>query len=629
MPSLVLQATLFPTQQFRPPITLPHILLRIHWGVILHTRLCQKKVKAAEKQAKYEKNREATAIASQSDRLLDTPEGSHSTSQLPIAADEPASHYNTESVPPSQPSTSCPNIDDIRVPYHPHTSHPAYHASFHEFTCGFDGLPFILPEDDNKSPYALFQSRKEFDFACISATISRKQTNHIIDVIHHVMQGHAFTFRSQADIDKKWREAEWKHTADAKQLLKYNGEEYVHFYDELWIADQWWSIQCQSHSVVARGSGGPCLVGWLLICWPVILILFVDYEEQAVISLTRDVNGQNDLMEYGQVYAKHTIVEVQLWGHHMWNELKTIIKNLKQVQILDQHCNAMPIWCNLTYWKQIININFSNRSKFEDISRIILYISQDIAASHKSESPRLYKLLKSLEVHTTETLAALEAVITKYVKSIQEYQIFATLCDDSIFLKSWNFPKQHMIHHMDLQILEKEHQFLTSNSIAMQIEHYEASKAASQKTKQLTTQFKHIYLGSSLPPPSFIVVGTTLITEYRYVKTDYASVVNWRLATDYLRYNLQWAGKPCYNHIIFNISNDQFLFGQIILAFIIDIGSEVLPMVFIRPFDQYMPTSISRAQMDRDLELIQIQKVMTASCIPSVCSSIQETVSGK
>ncbi|OCH90273.1 hypothetical protein OBBRIDRAFT_703411, partial [Obba rivulosa] len=493
---------------------------------------------------------------------------------------------------------------------------------------------------------------------------------------------------------------------------------------------------------------------------PTILILSADYEEQAIMSLTRGVNGlqpcpkchvsRDDLMEYGEVYAARSYTKTQsvlakarsartvkdrdalltecgiynidnalaqvflsdlydslsfdplhtldlgLWGYHLWEELKTVIKEIKQTQVVNEHCDAMPMWRNLTHWKQIMNIDFSDSTKFDDISRIILFVTQDIALAYAEKFPRLYELLKcirayinmkryaALEVHTTETLDALEATINKYAHMIQQYQAFAENANDDIPFKSWNFPKQHLIHHLvddikakgvthnsntkpgeegnsrlkkiyrttnfkntDEQILKKDHLSLIADLIDMHVTHYEASKAEVSQTKQPTTEFEHIYLGAALPPctleelqarfasdpqlrgfksqlaerintytrthnkPAFSLTDATLIIEYRYTKANYTSIVDWRIATDYLRCTPEWNGNPRYDHVMFKTSDtdDSFSFGQMIFAFTVKISpKEVLPYLFIRPFERYKPISQLRQQMDKDLELLRVHE---------------------
>ncbi|OCH85134.1 hypothetical protein OBBRIDRAFT_740404 [Obba rivulosa] len=376
-----------------------------------------------------------------------------------------------------------------------------------------------------------------------------------------------------------------------------------------------------------------------------------------------------------------------LWGRHLWHELKDILQKMgpKICAIVNKQCDQLPPWRNLTHNKSITNIDFNDGSKSEDISKIILFVTQNVITPQSS--PQGYKLLRCIrafinvdryaafEVHTTHTLDALKHAINILASSIMA----------GTKVKGWNFPKNHLYQHLikDIrekgvtrntntkpneqlhgkikaayhttnykniaeQMLKRDHFFLICDTLHMEIEHYDSFHTLdviAKNNNQPVTQFGHIYIGAyettmslqaakaqfannayfenfdiklaiylnaytaSCQKPSFQLIDDTLITNYHFIKADYASMVDWRIAQDYLRCNPSWHGNPAgrYDHIIFRISPDDesaVSFGQLIFIFTIKVHSDVLPLALVCPFDPVL----RRSKSDLELELLRVRQ---------------------
>lgn len=76
------------------------------------------------------------------------------------------------------------------------------------------------------------------------------------------------------------------------------------------------------------------------------------------------------------------------------------------------------------------------------------------------------------------------------------------------------------------------------------------------------------------------------ITEYRYVRVQYESQVDWSIKTDYLRCNPKFHGEPRYDFVITNPLRGRPLFAQLVLVFTIDVGEDEYHLALIHPLDR-------------------------------------------
>ncbi|KAG1870704.1 hypothetical protein DFJ58DRAFT_713928 [Suillus subalutaceus] len=137
-----------------------------------------------------------------------------------------------------------------------------------------------------------------------------------------------------------------------------------------------------------------------------------------------------------------------LFGDHMFEEVKAHLKTLG--------CTAEK-----TTDDQFAVFPFSDGNKFLDISKQILYTTQNVLTRKDDEAG--YALLKCIasylhaymyitfDVHTESTIAAGEAEILVFQKCLDQY--IEVLGDEAT--KNWNFPKAHSMRHIFSDIRAK------------------------------------------------------------------------------------------------------------------------------------------------------------------------------
>lgn len=92
--------------------------------------------------------------------------------------------------------------------------------------------------------------------------------------------------------------------------------------------------------------------------------------------------------------------------------------------------------------------------------------------------------------------------------------------------------------------------------------------------------------------------------EYRYIRVNYKSVVDWRLSTDILRCNGSFHGHPRYDHVIVATENHHF-FARLLRLFKISIGAESHLLAYTQSYGR-PPGQVRRK--DRDLGLYRVRK---------------------
>ncbi|KAF8834824.1 hypothetical protein BDN67DRAFT_992580 [Paxillus ammoniavirescens] len=261
---------------------------------------------------------------------------------------------------------------------------------------------------------------------------------------------------------------------------------------------------------------------WL---YPIILILSADYEEQCVMAAIRGFNSYtpcpvclvpaNELYDHTTTHALRTcdeararhelyrksrkagdaymkahslrpvdnafwrinhsdphqffcfdplhVDDIRMWGDHLFEELKKCLERLGRAAkkaVDDQH-DAFPRWHNFNHFKSVTNISYSDGNKLLDISKQILYTTQNIITQEADAIG--YALLKciasyiqyhmyiSLDVHTESTLEAGEKELLVFHQCLQSY----ISMQDPASRKNWNFPKVHSAKHAFNDIREK------------------------------------------------------------------------------------------------------------------------------------------------------------------------------
>ncbi|KAG0699084.1 hypothetical protein DFH29DRAFT_983675 [Suillus ampliporus] len=83
-----------------------------------------------------------------------------------------------------------------------------------------------------------------------------------------------------------------------------------------------------------------------------------------------------------------------------------------------------------------------------------------------------------------------------------------------------------------------------------------------------------------------------IVTECRFLRVNYKSLVDWRQYTDYLRCNPQFFGAPI------------IIIGRLVFVFECAVGNDLFPIALIHPFDA--PTGL-RLRKDKQLNIFRVQ----------------------
>ncbi|KAG2746427.1 hypothetical protein P692DRAFT_20739914 [Suillus brevipes Sb2] len=93
------------------------------------------------------------------------------------------------------------------------------------------------------------------------------------------------------------------------------------------------------------------------------------------------------------------------------------------------------------------------------------------------------------------------------------------------------------------------------------------------------------------------------VTEYRFLRVNYESLVDWKQYTDYLRCNPQFFNTSRFDWVFIRTQNGVIL-GRLVFLFQCAIGNDILSLALIHPFDA--PTG-PRPQQDKQLNLLRVR----------------------
>ncbi|KAJ7592183.1 hypothetical protein C8J56DRAFT_780865, partial [Mycena floridula] len=179
-----------------------------------------------------------------------------------------------------------PQLDDIKVEFHPASGKGTKLYRFHEYGISQDAGP---SEESATNPWEPFRTHFDFEVAELAmlAQMNKTTTQTLFALIHRAAAGYdKFTIANYDELTALWKLASTKRTQfqkaevktmykhaehshdftfrdlwdwsmdlvkdprlspalhwDACRLYKYNGEEFIRFVDEPWTANAWWAFQ--------------------------------------------------------------------------------------------------------------------------------------------------------------------------------------------------------------------------------------------------------------------------------------------------------------------------------------------------------------------------------------------------
>ncbi|KAH9858046.1 hypothetical protein C2E23DRAFT_719166 [Lenzites betulinus] len=124
--------------------------------------------------------------------------------------------------------------------------------------------------------------------------------------------------------------------------------------------------------------------------------------------------------------------------------------------------------------------------------------------------------------------------------------------------------------------------------------------------RHLAQVLTQAYKAHDIPMPRGGVIQFTpssKIREYRLLRVNYESMVDWRQETDILRCSPKFYNAPRYDCASFSASPSDF-FGRILFMFTCTVGNKVEPMALIQPYERY-PGAPSKKDIDLGLYRLQ------------------------
>ncbi|KAF9457225.1 hypothetical protein BDZ94DRAFT_1342125 [Collybia nuda] len=399
-------------------------------------------------------------------------------------------------------------------------------------------------------------------------------------------------------------------------------------------------------------------------------------------SLPRAIDIENELKKYGLRNIDNTFWKIAntdpylatswdrlhayhggLFSDHLWDELQNIVKGLgkSQAKLIDNQMDQLPRWRGLNHFKSVTNTNFTDGSKYEDISKCILFAVHNIITPATSAAGycilkciRCYldlDILFSFQVQTTETIAMARQELKQFGKLIAEY---AKLNPD----KKWNFPKNHTHIHapddimakgvtqnfntkynekchgpfkvsyelrtnyknVESQILKIDHMCYVAGMIRDQLNEldefhkYSSSNLEAFDDTQIsnmefgTRDLTDIHLGAQQTSTSYSAIELRFsddiafqrfVIEYRFLKVNYQSKIDWSITTDFLRCNPSFHGAPRNDGVLIDRGEGRVLFAHLLFVFTCTVEDTIFQVAFVHPLDA--PIGTLHRPRDHDL----------------------------
>ncbi|KZP04009.1 hypothetical protein FIBSPDRAFT_904596 [Athelia psychrophila] len=392
-------------------------------------------------------------------------------------------------------------------------------------------------------------------------------------------------------------------------------------------------------------------------------------EEKLKAQGLRPVKNVFHLMRYSDVNLAAAFDRLHtdhsgMWGDHIGPQVKLHVRDLgrEACQMVDDILDSVPRWRDLNHFTSMMQVTFTDGSKHEDMLKASLAILATHSVLTEQASPLGYLLLRTLRrFNLVDMYAALEEYIERagtdtkfgakdwdFIKAHLPKHVFDDIMGKGV-TRNYNTKPNEKLHgplknayrdqtnfkDVAPQILAVEHCSAVARLIREDMEaldQFAGIASQSDDTPDDVEDFKKFSMGSIQPPCTLDalchehrddtafggfrtrVLGQTLslrgidqLQEYRYLKVNYESRVDWRIAQDYLRCNPQFHNRPRYDFVIYQQA-DELVFAQLILIFKLDLssdqGSQIFTLALVQPYDMKIPAR-DRPAKDRELGLLR------------------------
>ncbi|KAH8980970.1 hypothetical protein EDB86DRAFT_2813253 [Lactarius hatsudake] len=147
-----------------------------------------------------------------------------------------------------------------------------------------------------------------------------------------------------------------------------------------------------------------------------------------------------------------------VFGRHLWEAFKDLIGRYsrREEAMVDAQCRAVPRWSGLYHFQEVMNVSFTDGTKFEDLSKILVFTVHNIIPQSDVGGWLLIRALRSFtivdlylsfEEHTQLTIAAGRQELAEFGRLMQKYIAEEPKTQEESTMKDWNFPKMHALVH--------------------------------------------------------------------------------------------------------------------------------------------------------------------------------------
>ncbi len=111
----------------------------------------------------------------------------------------------------------------------------------------------------------------------------------------------------------------------------------------------------------------------------------------------------------------------------------------------------------------------------------------------------------------------------------------------------------------------------------------------------------YVHLFHPYRVPSCNFIDRAQITEYRFLKVNYESHVDWKMKTDYLRCNPMFHGHPRYDFVITHLDGDP-IYAKLVFIFTCRVGTECYRLALVQPLEKAKRTGRT-GEIDKELSI--------------------------
>ncbi|KAG1831089.1 hypothetical protein EV424DRAFT_1343214 [Suillus variegatus] len=379
---------------------------------------------------------------------------------------------------------------------------------------------------------------------------------------------------------------------------------------------------------------------------------------------------------HGGLWSCHLWVELQKY---------VVTLGRAQVLQVDNRFEDFPCWRNLRHPNQVIGVTFTDSSVHEDISKMDMYAALEVHTGQYNRGGETYgSSVHSTHEELELSQTAHDDIYSTTLRLKVPHCNYNTKPNKQMHrpLKDW-YLNWTNFKNVAEQILRIDHWLLVADDIGRRISDFDeylqrksdsdgedddalddentdigpgadsistldpsqhvrmGSRQAPQtfcsienahKTQVEFTNFRiklNAFLNTFLPACNILLPNgrrihlqsDDTVTEYRFLRVNYESLVDWKQYTNYLQCNPQFFNTPRFDWVFIRTQNGVIL-GRLVFLFQCAIGNDILSLALVHPFDA--PTG-PRPRQDKQLNFLRVH---AQPCAKAKFFSVQSIICG-